>query len=174
VFVRSAGPAPAADALRQAVHRIDAGVPVFDIRSMAQVADESLFFDRMVAVLSAGFGALATLLAAVGLYGVMSYAVARRRREIGLRIALGAPPRSVVLSVMKEVCTLALVGIGVGVPASIAVSRVVQSQLFGVSAGDPATVLAASVILLAVALLAGYLPAGHATRIDPVRALRAE
>ena len=173
-FVRSAGTEVSGAALRQAVREIDAGVPVFDVRTMERVADESLFFDRMVAMLSAAFGALATLLAAVGLYGVMSYAVARRRREIGLRMALGAAPGSVVWSVMKEVSALTVIGIGVGVPASIAVSRLVQSQLFGVAAGDPATVAAASFLLLAVALLAGYVPAGQATRIDPVRALRAD
>ncbi|MBP1634217.1 MAG: hypothetical protein H6Q10_791 [Acidobacteria bacterium] len=173
-FVRSAGGELTADTLRQAVRRIDGGVPVFDVRSMQRVADESLFFDRMVAMLSAAFGALATVLAAVGLYGVMSYAVARRRREIGLRMALGAEPRSVVWSVMKEVWALTLIGIAVGVPASVGVSRLVQSQLFGVPAGDPATIVAASLGLLAVALLAGYVPAGQATRIDPVRALRAE
>jgi predicted permease len=174
VFVRSAAGGITGDTLRQAARAIDASVPVFDLRSMERVADESLFFDRMVAMLSAAFGALATLLAAVGLYGVMSYTVARRRREIGLRMALGAAPRSVVWSVMKEVTLLALVGIVVGVPASVAVSRLVQSQLFGVAPSDPATILAASLTLLAVALLAGYVPAGQATRIDPVRALRAE
>jgi predicted permease len=173
-FVRSAGSEVSGAALRQAVRQIDAGVPVFEVRTMGRVADESLFFDRMVATLSAGFGALATLLAAVGLYGVMSYAVARRRREIGLRMALGAAPGSVIWSVMKEVSALTIIGIAVGVPASIAVSRLVQSQLFGVGAGDPATVVAASLLLLAVALFAGYVPAGQATRIDPVRALRAE
>ena len=174
VFVHSAGAGIGGDTLRRGVRQIDAGVPVFDVRSMERVADESLFFDRMVAMLSAGFGALATLLAAVGLYGVMSYAVARRRREIGLRMALGAEPGSVIWSVMKEVSLLTLVGIAIGVPASIAVSRLVQSQLFGVAAGDPATVAVASLVLMAVALLAGYVPAGQATRIDPVRALRAE
>lgn len=173
-FVRSERSEVSGAALRRAVTEIDAAVPVFEVRTMERVADESLFFDRMVAMLSAGFGALATLLAAIGLYGVMSYAVARRRREIGLRMALGAEPRSVVWSVMKEVSSLTVIGIGVGVPASIAVSRLVQSQLFGVAAGDPATVAAASFLLLAVALLAGYVPAGQATRIDPVRALRAE
>ncbi len=89
-------------------------------------------------------------------------------------MALGAAPGSVIWSVMKEVSALTVIGIAVGVPASIAVSRLVQSQLFGVAAGDPATVAAASLLLLTVALLAGYLPAGQATRIDPVRALRAE
>ena len=174
VFVRSGGTAIGGEELRQAVRQIDPGVPVFDVRSMERVADESLFFDRMVAMLAAAFGALATLLAAIGLYGVMSYTVARRRREIGLRIALGASPGSVVWSVMKEVSALALVGIAIGIPAAVALSRLVQSQLFGVAAGDPGIVAGASLTLLAGALLAGYVPAGQATRVDPVRALHAE
>jgi len=174
-FVRTSGSASlGADAIRRIVRQVDATIPVFDVKPMEQVADESLFVDRMVALLSAGFGALATLLAAVGLYGVMSFAVARRTREIGLRMALGADTGSVVRMVMREVAAMAVVGLAVGVPLSVAAGRFVSSLLFGVSPADPGTLAAACVLLLGVALLAGYVPAGQATRVDPIRALRAE
>jgi len=162
------------DLLRRTVRQIDPAIPVFDVKTMEAVASESLFFDRMMATLSACFGALATLLAAIGLYGVMSYAVARRTREIGVRMALGAEPGRVVWLVMREVVLLAAIGIGVGLPLSVAAGRLMQSQFFGVSPTDPLTLTLATFTLLAVALAAGYVPAGQATRVDPMRALRAE
>jgi predicted permease len=163
-----------ADAIRRIVRAVDPAIPVFDVKSMETVADESLFVDRMVALLSAAFGALATLLAAIGLYGVMSYAVARRTREIGLRMALGADARSVVWMVMREVVLLAAIGLALGVPLSVAGGRLVASLLFGVSPTDLPTLVGACVLLMTVALLAGYVPAGQATRVDPMRALRTE
>jgi predicted permease len=174
-FVRTASPgALNADGIRRVVRRLDAAIPVVDIKSMGTVANESLFIDRMVAILTASFGALATLLAAVGLYGVMSYAVARRTREIGLRMALGAARGSVVWLVMREVTILVAVGLGFGLPLAIAFSRAVHSQLFQVSPADPATVLTASVTLATVALLSGYVPAAAASKVDPMLALRHE
>jgi predicted permease len=172
-FVRTASPGSlGADALRRVVRRLDAAIPVVDIKSMRAVANESLFIDRMVAVLTASFGALATLLAAVGLYGVMSYAVARRTREIGLRMALGAARSSVVWLVMREVTVLVAVGLGVGLPLAVAFSRAVNSQLFQVSPADPATLVTASAVLATVALLSGYVPAAAASKVDPMLALR--
>jgi putative ABC transport system permease protein len=147
---------------------------VFDVKSMERISDESLFVDRMLALLLACFGALATLLAAIGLYGVMSYAIARRTREIGLRMALGAARHHVVWMIMREVVLLAAVGLGIGIPLSVGVSRLFASQLFEVSALDPTALIAATTALLSVALLAGYVPAGKATRVDPMRALRSE
>jgi predicted permease len=173
VRTRSSGTL-SADALRRLVRRLDAGIPVVDIKSMRAVADESLFIDRMVALLTACFGALATLLAAVGLYGVMSYAVARRTREIGLRMALGAARGNVIWLVMREVTILIAIGVGIGLPLALAFSRAVHSQLFDVSPADPLTLLTASVALATVALLAGYVPAAAASKVDPMIALRHE
>jgi predicted permease len=174
-FVRTAASGGVTgESLRRAARQLDASIPVFGVKTMAAVADESLFTDRIVALLSIAFGSLATLLAAVGLYGVMSYAVARRTREIGLRIALGAARGSVLWLVMREVAALAVAGIALGLPASLGASRLVQSQLFGVSASDPAILAASAVALLSVALVAGFVPANHASRVDPMRALRHE
>jgi len=144
------------------------------IKTVATVMDESLFMERMVAALSVAFGAPATLLAAIGLYGVMSYSVARRTREIGIRMALGAERNSVMWLVLKEVTAMVVVGVAVGVPLALALSRIVQSQLFDLSAGDPIAIAGAAAILALVALVAGYLPARRATRVDPMLALRYE
>ncbi|HTA69064.1 MAG TPA: ABC transporter permease [Bryobacteraceae bacterium] len=160
--------------LREEVRRQDPNLPIFNVKTMEDQIDESLFMDRLVAALSASFGALATLLAAVGLYGVMAYMVVRRTREIGIRMALGADRRQVLRLVMKEVVAVAVVGIGIAVLASLAMGRLIQSQLLDVSARDPWVMAAATLTLAVVALLAGFLPALRATRVDPLTALRYE
>ena len=167
-------PSAAAQMLREEVRRQDPNLPIFNVRTMVRQIDESLFMDRLVAALSASFGALATLLAAVGLYGVMAYMVVRRTREIGIRMALGAGRREVLRLVMKEVVMLAAAGIGIAVLASLGMGRLIQSQLLDVSARDPWVMAAATLVLGAVALLAGFLPALRATRVDPLTALRYE
>ncbi|MGH9140451.1 MAG: ABC transporter permease, partial [Vicinamibacterales bacterium] len=116
--------------VRQVAQKVDAGLPIFEMKTMNAVLDESLFLERMVAALSVAFGGLATLLAAIGLYGVMSYTVARRTREIGIRMALGAEPGSVLWLVLKEVALMVGIGVAGGVPLAIALGRAVQSQLF--------------------------------------------
>ena len=160
--------------IRQAVQRLDANLPIFDMKTMDVQVDESLFVERMVAVLSVAFGALATLLAAIGLYGVMSYAVARRTREIGIRMALGAERGRVLWLVLKEVAVMAVAGILGGLTAALWLTRQVQSQLFGLAPSDPATLAAATALLALIAFAAGYIPARRATTIDPIRALRSE
>jgi predicted permease len=174
-YVRARGDAlNIAAEVRQTAQRVDPNLPIFNVKTMTTTVDELLFVERMVAALSVAFGALATLLAAIGLYGVMSYSVARRTREIGIRMALGAERSSVLWLVLREVALMVIVGVAIGLPLAAALSRVVRSQLFALSPYDPIALAGAAVLLVAVALGAGYLPARRATRIDPMLALRYE
>ncbi len=161
-------------AIRQTVREADANVPVFGMRTLEQQVDRSLVTERMLATLSTVFGCLATVLAAIGLYGVMAYMVARRTREIGIRMALGAGRPTVIWLVMREVLLLAAIGIAIGAPGAWLLSRLVETQLFGVKPADPFTMLAAAAGIAAVASVSGYIPARRATTIDPMRALRWE
>jgi predicted permease len=160
--------------VRKAVREIDPNLPVFGVRSMVERINESVYTDRLSAILATAFGALALLLAAVGLYGVVAYSVARRTVEIGIRLALGALPRQVLGLVMKEVMLLVVVGVLIGLPVAYALTRLMNSQLYGIQAGS-AGIFGASVAVIAVlAALAGLIPATRATTIDPKRALRYE
>jgi predicted permease len=167
-------PNSVAQSIRSQMQQIDSNVPVNNLKSMEVQVSESLFAERLIATLSAGFGLLATLLAAIGLYGVMAYSVARRTREIGIRVALGAERSGVIGLVMREVALLAAIGIAVGLPLALALSRYIRSQLFGLDATDPITLAVATFIMTAVALIAGYIPAERAARVDPIVALRYE
>lgn len=174
-YVRAAGPAEAAfAALRNEVKRLDGSMPVYQMQTLAEQLDQTLLTERLIAMLSAAFGALATLLASIGLYGVMAFVVARRTKEIGVRMALGAEAGAVVWLVMKEVVLLLGIGLAVGVPAAMALGRFVAAQLYGVEARDPWVGCVAMVLLAAVAALAGLVPARRASRIDPLVALRYE
>ena len=144
------------------------------MKTMEVQVSESLFVERLIATLSAFFGLLATLLAAIGLYGIKAYSVARRTREIGIRVALGAERSGVIGLVMREVALLAAIGIGVGLPVALALSKYVRSQLFGLEPNDPITLAIATLAMAGVALLAGYIPAERAARVDPIVALRYE
>jgi len=174
-YVRARGEATSLTAsVREVARQVDPNLPLFNIKAMTTVVDESLFVERMVAALSVAFGGLATLLAAIGLYGVMSYSVARRTREIGIRMALGAERASVLWLVLSEVTLMVSLGVAIGVPLTLVLGRLVQSQLFELSSHDPTALFASATVLATVALLAGYLPARRATRVDPMVALRYE
>ncbi len=160
--------------LRGTVKALDAGMPVFDMKTLSAQLDETLLTERLIALLSAGFGMLATLLAAIGLYGVMAFVVARRTKEMGLRMALGAARSSVLWLVMREVLVLLAIGLAVAIPAAFGLGRFVATQLYGVKAGDPSVAVLSVLVLSVVAALAGFIPAHRASRIDPILALRYE
>ena len=174
-YVRAAmGSTAAQGLLRNAVKKLDSGLPVFQMKTLAAQLDETLLTERLIALLSAGFGMLATLLAAIGLYGVMAFVVARRTKELGLRMALGAQPGEVIWMVMKEVLSLLGLGLLIGVPTAILLGRYVASQLYGIKPNDPWVVGTSMLLLILVACLAGLIPAHRASRIDPIIALRYE
>jgi predicted permease len=174
-YVRTAAdPAVVFGEVRQAVHSVDPNVPVVDLRTLEEQVDKSMVTERLLASLSAVFGLLATVLAGVGLYGVMAYMVARRTREIGIRMALGAGGGSVAWLVMREVLLLCGIGLAIGAPAAWALTRLIATQLFGVKPSDLATMVLAAFGIAAAAALSAYFPARRATAIDPMRALRWE
>jgi predicted permease len=174
-YVRTtANPDAAYSMLRQKIAEIDPALPVYQMRTLAMGLDENLGTERLIALLSAAFGVLATLLAALGLYGVMAFVVMRRTREIGLRMALGAGRGEVLWMVLREALTLLGIGLAVGLPATLLLSRYVSSQLFSVSPTDIGTAAAALLVLSIVAAVAGLLPARRASSIDPMTALRYE
>ena len=141
---------------------------------MAGLVDDTLETDRFIEQLSGFFGILAVLLASVGLYGVMAYTVAQRTRDIGIRMALGAGPSSVLWQVLRESFVLAFMGIAIGVPVALGGTHFVRSMLFGLGLADPVVMVSAAVLLAVVALMASFLPAHRASRLDPMVALRYE
>jgi predicted permease len=161
-------------AVREEVRRMDPNVPVVDMRTIDDQIGLSLKTERLVASLSAAFGALATALAVIGLYGVMAYSVARRRREIGIRVALGALQSDVLWMVMQQVVVLSGAGLAVGGLLAFALSSLIRSQLYGLQPHDPLTYVSAAVVLAAAACAAGFIPSWRASRVDPMHALRHE
>jgi ABC-type antimicrobial peptide transport system permease subunit len=156
------------------VKKLDATLPIYSLKTVERQLDETLLTDRLIALLSAGFGLLATVLAIVGLYGVMAFIVARRTKEVGVRLALGAQRSSVIWLVMKEVLILVSIGLVIGVPSAIGLGRFVSAQLYGVAGTDAQTAITMVVALSTIAAIAGMIPAHRASRIDPIRALRFE
>ena len=174
-YVRTAmGSSSAYEALRNEVKKLDSSMPVYGMKTLAGQLDETLLTERLIALLSAGFGLLATLLAMIGLYGVLAFSVARRTKELGVRMALGARPGSVIWLVMKEVLLLLGIGLVIGIPTALGLGRFVSSQLYGIEGSDPWIAGSAMILLIAVSSLAGLIPAQRASRIDPILALRYE
>jgi predicted permease len=174
-YVRTTDSSSAAfGAIRNQVRRLDASMPVYAMKTLEGQLDERLMTDRLIASLAAGFGLLATLLASIGLYGVMAFVVARRRKELGIRLARGAEPGGIIWLVMKEVLLLLVIGLAVGIPSALALGSFVASQLYGIQARDPFTATATLVLLTLVSAVAGLIPAHRASRIDPILALRYE
>jgi predicted permease len=175
VYVRTtAAPEQFFSMMRGKVRELDSNLSIYGMRTMTEQVSDSLLIERLIASLSAIFGFLATLLAVIGLYGVMAYTVARRTREIGIRMALGAFQGDVVWMVMREVLALLAIGLAAGLAGAFALARLIETQLYGVSTHDPVTVAVAALGLALVACGAGYVPALRASRIDAMRALRYE
>ncbi len=175
VDVRTAAtPEAVMPAIRREIARVDSNLAVWDLKTMETQVNESLFAERLIAILCAAFGALATVLASVGLYGVTAFSVARRTREIGIRMALGAGRGNVLAMVLKEVAWMCVAGVCVGIPLAIGLSRYLVSQLYGVAPTDLLTLVFAALTMMGVSFVAGYLPARRAATVDPTIALRYE
>ncbi len=164
--------------IREAVQSVDKDLPIFEVHTLEEEVGAALIRDRLMATLSSFFSSLALLLAGVGLYGLLAFAVVQRTGEVGIRMALGARRRDVVWMVLREALLLVGIGVAIGVPVTLAAARVATSQIaglfFGLKATDPVTIAGATLILALVATLAGYLPARRASRVDPMTALRNE
>ena len=163
-----------AQTVREIVREADSRIPVTNVVTQAAEIDRTISREITFAKLCTGFAVLALLTACVGLYGTMSYTVARQVGEIGIRMALGAQRGAMVWMVLRRVLVLAAVGLAISVPAAVIASRLVKSLLFGTQPNDPGTLALAGVVLLSAAILAGYVPARRASRIDPLVALRHE
>jgi putative ABC transport system permease protein len=159
-------------AIRAGVRSLDPNVPLAEVQTMSSLVEGATARERFYLVLLTAFAGVAVALAAVGIYGVMSYAVSRRTHELGLRMALGARPQQLLANVVREGMTVVAIGGVIGIAGALAISRVMASLLFGVRATDPLTFVAVAATLGAVALVACYIPARRATRVDPLKALR--
>jgi ABC-type antimicrobial peptide transport system permease subunit len=163
-----------AAAIRREIQAVDKSLEISDVSAIPQLRDQALVQERLLAELSGFFGLLALLLACIGLYGVMSYNVARRTHEISVRMALGAQRVDVVRLVMRATMSLVVIGSIAGLGSALATTRLIASLLYGLTPNDPLTIGLAGLLLITVAALAGYLPARRASRVDPMEALRHE
>jgi predicted permease len=174
-YVRtSQEPEASMDSIRKTVARLDPNLPLEGLKTMPEQVRENVFLDRFISVLSAAFAMLATLLAAIGLYGVLAYTVSQRTREIGLRMALGAAPGRVRTMLLKQVGLMTLIGGGIGLVAAFFLGRLAESLLYQLKGRDPLVLTVAAVVLTLVALAAGFIPAHRASKVDPMWALRYE
>jgi ABC-type antimicrobial peptide transport system permease subunit len=160
--------------IRKSVATLDSNLPIERIRTLPEQIRENVFIDRFITTLSTAFAVLATLLAAVGLYGVLAYTVSQRTREIGLRMALGASPARVRGMVLKQVGVMIVIGGAIGLAGAVSLGRLAESLLYQLKGWDPAVLAASTTVLTIVALVAGFIPAHRASRIEPARALRYE
>ncbi len=167
-------PTEVSAAVLRAIAQTDSRLPAYRVRTLSQQLDDSLLQERLLASLSSVFGFLALVLAAVGLYGLLSYAVNRRFNEIGIRMALGAERAQIARMILWETLRLVIVGLAIGIPVSFGTSRLIRSELYGLNSGDPITLAATSLLLALVAIGAAYWPARRASRVDPMVALRYE
>jgi ABC-type antimicrobial peptide transport system permease subunit len=175
VYVRTSSDiGQAASAIAAVMKRLDPNLPIEALETLPEQVRNNTFLDRMVTTLSAAFALLATLLAAIGLYGVLSYTVAQRTREIGLRMALGAAPERVRGMVLRQVAVMTLVGALAGLAGAVGVGKAAQAMLFQMTGADPAVLALSAVALALVALCAGFIPAHRASRVDPMTALKYE
>jgi ABC-type antimicrobial peptide transport system permease subunit len=161
-------------AIREAVASLDPNLPVVDLQTQGDAIDGALSVERIFAILTGAFAALALVLAAIGLYAALAFSVARRTREIGVRMALGATASRIRRSVMRDALAQTLAGIAAGAAASVASARLLRSQLFGLGALDPAVLAVSVAVLLLSGALAAWLPARRASSVDPMTALRSE
>ena len=160
--------------IRRAVSEIDRILPLTEVKTQEAQIDDSLAQERLFAALVSLFGAITLVLACVGLYGSVAYAATRRTREVGVRMALGAGRIAVVRTLLGQVAVTIAAGLALGLPATWALTRIIESQLYGIKPHDPLSLLVASALVTAVAMLAAFLPTRRAMRIDPLRALRNE
>jgi ABC-type antimicrobial peptide transport system permease subunit len=175
LFVRAGGdPTASLPAVRAAIARIEPNAVLYEMRTLSSIAEESAALTRLATRLLSGFAVIALLLAIIGVYGVMSYRVRRRTRELGTRVALGASPGAITRLVLGHAAAVALVGLAAGTAAALFFARSLTSLLFGVAPWDPVTLASAAALLAGATLAASYLPARRAARVDPVSALAAE
>ncbi len=162
------------DEVRRAVTSVDRSLPIFLVKTLRAQTEDSFLRERLLAMISSFFGGLAMLLACLGLYGLMTYAITRRTAEIGIRMALGARRKEIIWLSLRETLWLVLAGVVSGVPLTVLLARYTKSLLFGVAPADPVTIAASVVLLIGIAAFAGFLPVRRTWRIDPMAALRHE
>jgi len=170
----SGDPLAFVNAVREIVHQADARVPVTSLKTQTAQINDTISQEIAFAKLCTSFGVLALAIACVGLYGTISYSVARRTNEIGIRMALGARRGGVIWMILQQVFVLTIAGLAIGLPAALAASKFVESFLFGMKPNDPLAITAAVAVLIAAAVVAGYAPARRASKIDPMVAVRHE